>query len=97
MANISAIRKQAAPITYFLVAQQEPYQQQQKSLNLNEKCLRIFRKRQDNGPLAKNKTNNKTERARGLGRKEKTTSENKIEIGKGNRITVLRLQTGEAS
>ena len=43
-------------------------------------------KSQENGPLLEN---DKTERARGLGRKTRE------EIGKGIQMTALRFQTGE--
>ena len=50
------------------------------------------KKSQENGPLEekkrKKKKNDKTERARGLGRKTRE------KIGKGNHMTALRFQTG---
>ena len=71
MANTSAIWQQAAHTTYQLSSPSCSTRAIQKSLTLNEKYLRVFwrEKSQENGPLAK--TNGKTERARGLGRKNK--------------------------
>ena len=70
---------------HLLAAQQEPYKK--KSLTLNEKYLRVFwKKSQENGPEAEK--NDKTERARGLGRKNKRGDR------KGNQMTALRFQTG---
>ena len=83
--------KQHIPPTnyHLLAAQQEPYK---KSLTLNERYLSFLggkkrEKRQENGSLAEN---DKTERARRLGRKK-----TREEIGKGNQMTGLRFQTGE--
>ena len=94
MANISAIRKQAAPITYHLLVAQEPYNKTKKP-NSQRNLLRIFRKSQDNGPLAKTKTNKRIQDRKSKRARQKR--KNKIEIGKGNQITVLRFQTGKAS
>ena len=69
MANTSAsaIWQQAAHTTYQLSSPSCSTRAIQKSLNLKEKYLSFLEKGQENGPLAEN---DKTERARGLGRKK---------------------------
>ena len=67
MANTSAIWQQVAHTTYQLSSPSCSTRAIQKSLNLNEKYLSFLEKSQENGPLAEN---DKTERARGLGRKK---------------------------
>ena len=63
MANTSAIWQQAAHTTYQLSSPSCSTRAIQKSLTLNEKYLRVF--------WGKNlEKNDKTERARGLGRKK---------------------------
>ena len=69
MANTSAIWQQAGHTTYQLSSPSCSTRTIQKSLPLNGKYLRIFwNKSQENGPFQKNY---KTERAKGLGRKNK--------------------------
>ena len=85
MANTYAIRQQAVHTTYQLSPPICSIRTMQKRLSLNKKCLRIFEKSQEKGPLAEN---DKTERARGLGRKTIQ------ETGKRNQMTALRCQTG---
>ena len=69
MANTSAIWQQAAHTTYQLSSPNCSTRAIQKSLTLNEKYLRVFKSQEKN---------DKTERARGLGRKK-----TREEIGRG--------------
>ena len=66
-----------------LAAQWEPYKK--KSLTLNPECLENFLEKSQNRSSA----NNKTKRARGLGR-----TKTREEMGKGKQMTALRFQTG---
>ena len=67
MANTSAIWQQAAHTTYQLSSPSCSTRVIQKSLTINKKYLRVFwKKSQKNG-----QKKDKTERARGLGRKNK--------------------------
>ena len=66
-----------------LAAKQEPYK---KSLSLNEKYRRIFRKKFRRKDQQAEK--DKTDRVTGLGRRTRE------EIAKGNQMTALRFQTG---
>ena len=68
MANTSAIWQQVAHTTYQLSSPSCSTRAIQKSLTLNAKYLSFLEKSQKNGPLAEN---DKTERARGLGKKTK--------------------------
>ena len=85
MANTSIIWQQAAHTTncYLLAAQQEPY----KNVKLLVKNVGEF-SGGGGGGQENGHTNNKTERARGLGRKTRK------ETGKGNKTAALRFQTG---
>ena len=85
-ANTSVIRQQAAHTTQQLSSAGCSTTDTRKNLSPNEKCwrLNVLEESQWNGPLAKN---DKTERAKGLGRKTR------VEMGKaGNQITALKFQ-----
>ncbi|MCB4752485.1 MAG: hypothetical protein LGB03_06435, partial [Sulfurovum sp.] len=69
MANTSAIWQQAAHTTYQLSSPSCSTRAIQKSLTLNEKYLRVFRKKVRR--MDHEQKNDKTERARGLGGKIK--------------------------
>ena len=69
-----------------LTAKHEPYQQQQKSLPLNEKYRRIFWKKF--GRKGQQAEKDKTERVTELGRRTREG------IVKWNQMTALRFQTG---
>ena len=88
-ANTIVIRQQAAHTTQQLSASAScSTTDTRKNLPPNEKCwrLNVLEESQWNGPLAKN---DKTERAKGLGRKTR------LEMGKaGNQITALKFQAG---
>ena len=86
MANTSAIWQQASHTTYKLSSPSCWTRAIQKSLTLNDKYLRLFWKKKS-GEWTISRKNDKTERARGLGRKKTR------EIGKGNQMTALRFQT----
>ena len=96
MANTSAIWQQAAHTTYELSSPSCSTRTIQKSLPLNGKYLRIFwNKSQENGPFQKNY---KTERAKGLGRKNNKRGDRKGETNDSPEIqTGGRHQTSPAS
>ena len=89
MANTSAIWQQAAHTTYQPSSPSISTRAiQKKSLTLNEKYLRVFWKKKS-GEWTRSRKNDKTERARGVGKKQTREA-----IGKGNQMTALRFQTG---
>ena len=69
MANTSAIWQQAAHTTYQLSSPSCSTRAIQKSLTLNKNCLRVFWKKVRR--MDHKQKNDRTERARGLGRKNK--------------------------
>ena len=73
MANTSAIRQQAAHTTYQLSSPSCLTRAIQKSLTLNDKYLRVFWKKVRR--MDHQQKNDKTERARGLGRRKKKREE----------------------
>ena len=86
MANSSAVMQQAVHTTYRPPSPGCSTRAIQKSPSLNEKCWRIFPPRV--GRIDRYQKNDKTQRARGLGRKTRK------EIGKENHMTALRFQAG---
>ena len=64
---------QAAHTTYQLSSPSCSTRAIQKSLTINDKYLSFLEKSQENGPLAEQ--NDKTEKARGLGRKKEKKKE----------------------
>ena len=86
MANTSAIWQQAAHTTYQWSSPSCLTRAIQKSLTLNDKYLRVFWKKVRR--MDHQQKNDKTERARGLGRRKKKKRGDR----KGNQMTALRFQ-----
>ena len=87
MVNSSAIRKQAAPITYHLLAaQQEPCKKKKnKKSNSQRKMFENFPEKSGQWTISKKQNEtNKTERARGLDRKENKKKQDRDRKGEPN-------------